>query len=116
MEIGKKIIFRCSCPVLNCLNDKIIYWKHKGCSNGTETLDINGFLECEQCGTKAFINNWYFNCADGTNTLGEKSNVEKAKLIMLLGALPNVSDMLDDCEMLLLVKAIKNIKIKGDNY
>ena len=92
MEKGKKIIFRCMCPVLNCPDDKIIYWKHNGCSNGTETLDINGDIECEQCGTKDFINNWYFNCADGTNTLKESIKAEKTKLAKVLGAISNMLD------------------------
>ena len=106
MEMGKKIIFRCMCPVLNCLNDKIIYWKHKGCSNGTETLDINGFLECEQCGTKAFINNWYFNCADGTNTLKESNKADKFKLRKVLGALTGKAD---DNEFEFIIETIHNI-------
>ena len=46
----KQYRFRSRCPILNCSNEEVIYWKHGPCGDdGIETIDINGNIQCMKC-------------------------------------------------------------------
>ena len=102
------VTFRCICPVLNCPNEKLIYWKHKGCINGSETIDINGEVRCDQCGTHDFILNWRYSCGEHKNGYDYP---DRAKVAKVIGALVNMLD--DDAEIAFITKLCKNIKSRN---
>ena len=99
------IIFRCMCPVLNCPNENIIYWEHSSCPNSEETLDQNGDVKCEECGTKDFILNWKFSCGEHQNGY---QFPDKAKALKVIGALVNI--MQNEEDIAFLMKVCKRIR------
>lgn len=107
--MSESIRFRCMCPVLNCPNESLIYWKHSTCSNGSETIDSNGDVKCDQCKTKDFIMNWRYSCGKHQNGY---QFPDKAKVAKVLGALVNMAE--NDAEALFIVKVCKRIRDRAN--
>jgi hypothetical protein len=100
--------FKSLCPVLDCNNADLIYWKHAGCSNGTETLDSEGDVKCEQCGLKDFIMNWKYQCQKCQNGY---ECPDPAKIGKVLGAL--TGKLQSESEIGFILKVILKINTRN---
>ena len=96
--------FRSLCPVLDCPNTKIIYWKHATCSNGEETIDTEGDIKCKECGRKDFIMNWRYSCGEHKNGF---QYPDRAKAGKIFGALMGLAT--DVAEIAFLIKCVTRI-------
>ena len=105
--MNEKHIFKSNCPVLNCSNESLISWKHTNCGNGEETIDINGNVECMNCGKKFFVMDGTFDCGKHDSCSLE---ADKIKILKALGA--NVSISENDSEIAFWCKLCKNLKQK----
>ena len=103
--MNEKHIFKSNCPVLNCSNESLISWKHTNCGNGEETIDINGNVECMNCGKKYFVMDGTFDC--GKHDSGSLE-ADKAKLIKAFGA--NVHFSENELDISFWVRLCKNLK------
>lgn len=108
-EENEKVNFISGCPAFGCSNSRQIFkWKHN--CGGEEWIDINGFLECKECGSKCLLINSLFKC-DGHS---EAREVNKEKICEIL----SISSSLEEGSKKFkigILKAISNMIFSDDS-
>ena len=91
----KKVRFSASCPIQNCKNANTpINWIHTPDSGDMYIFD-NGYLQCDDCGTKGLIIDWMFDC--GAHDYQYASYQGFLNMIAVLGHLEADEDFIDNC-------------------
>lgn len=93
--MSRRVRFCAGCPVQGCKNsNNPINWAHAK-DSGRMYIHDDGYLECDDCGTRGLIIDWMFDC--GAHDYQYASYQGFLNMLAVLGHLEADEDFVDNC-------------------